>query len=58
MEHGDAEKAKEISMFTDSLNELKLAVLDFAQRSGMQMSGKKKAGGDAEDIRSAVYVTY
>ncbi|KAL7579868.1 hypothetical protein ACA910_004879 [Epithemia clementina (nom. ined.)] len=50
----EADKKKEIANFTDALNELKLSTLDFAQRSGMQTSGKKKAGGDAEDIRSSV----
>jgi hypothetical protein len=50
----EADKKKELANFTDGLNELKLATLDFAQRSGMQMSGKKKAGGDSEDIRSSV----
>jgi phosphoribosylaminoimidazole-succinocarboxamide synthase len=48
------DKKKEISMFTEALNEYKLALLDFAQRSGMQVTGKKKAGGDAPDIRSSV----
>lgn len=49
----DDEK-KEVANFTDALNEIKLAVLDLAQRSGMQMTGKKKAGGDTEDPRSTV----
>lgn len=50
----EADKKKEVANFTEGLNGLKLQVLDFAQRSGMQTSGKKKAGGDGEDIRSAV----
>jgi hypothetical protein len=50
----DDDKKKEIASFTDSLNDLKLATLDFAGRSGMQTSGKKKAGGDGPDTRSAV----
>ena len=50
----EADKKKEIANFTDALNEFKLKVLDFGQRSGMQMSGKKKAGGDKPDIRSSV----
>jgi hypothetical protein len=57
LEHPDEkedDKKKEISLFMDATNELKLAVLDFAQRSGMQMSGRKKEGGDADDIRSSV----
>eukprot|EP00522_Entomoneis_paludosa_P003427 CAMPEP_0172474322 /NCGR_PEP_ID=MMETSP1065-20121228/69300_1 /TAXON_ID=265537 /ORGANISM="Amphiprora paludosa, Strain CCMP125" /LENGTH=2018 /DNA_ID=CAMNT_0013232501 /DNA_START=332 /DNA_END=6388 /DNA_ORIENTATION=+ len=50
----EADKKKEVANFTEGINELKLSTLDFAQRSGMQMSGKKKAGGDSEDIRSRV----
>ena len=50
----EADKKKEVANFTDAINELKLSSLDFAQRSGMQLSGKKKAGGDGEDIRSSV----
>jgi hypothetical protein len=53
-EAGDSEKRKEVANFTEALNELKLAVLDFSQRSGMQISGAKKAGGDAVDPRSSV----
>jgi len=51
---GEAEKKKEVASFMDAINEMKLATLDFAQRSGMQLTGKKKAGGDAADIRSSV----
>jgi hypothetical protein len=50
----DDDKKKEVASFTDALNDLKLATLDFAGRSGMQTSGKKKAGGDGPDTRSAV----
>jgi len=50
----DADKKKEVANFIDAVNEFKLKVLDFAQRSGMQMSGAKKAGGDSPDIRSSV----
>ena len=50
----EADKKKEVANFQETLNELKLMVLDFAQRSGMQTSGKKKAGGDAADPRSLV----
>jgi hypothetical protein len=50
----DDDQKKEAANFMEALNEFKLAILDFAQRSGMQMSGKKKAGGDAEDQRSIV----
>lgn len=50
----DADKKKEVANFTEGLNTFKLATLDFAKRSGMQTSGKRKAGGDGEDIRSSV----
>jgi hypothetical protein len=50
----EADHAKELANFTEALNEHKLAFLDFAQRSGMQMSGKRKAGGDSPDIRSFI----
>lgn len=50
----EADKKKEVANFTDALNEFKLKLLNFAQRSGMQMSGKKTAGGDSPDIRSSV----
>lgn len=50
----DDDKKKEITHFTEALNSLKLSVLDFAGRSGMQTSGKKKAGGDGPDMRSTV----
>ena len=48
------DKKKEVANFGEALTEFKLVVLDFAQRSGMQVSGKKKAGGDAVDPRSPV----
>ena len=37
----EADKKKEVANFTDAINELKLSSLAFAQRSGMQLSGKK-----------------
>jgi hypothetical protein len=45
---------KEAANFTDCLNDVKLLALDFCGRSGMQLSGKKKAGDDTPDPRSAV----
>jgi len=58
LEKGDkvveADQKKEVGLFTDAINELKLSTLDFAQRSGMQLSGKRTAGGDKVDIRSSV----
>jgi hypothetical protein len=53
-DESDADKSKEIANFTETLNEIKLMVLDFALRSGMQTSGKRQAGGDKPDIRSSV----
>jgi hypothetical protein len=53
-ELSDADKARELSAFTDALNELKLAVLPLAERSGMQLTGKKDANADQEDRRSAI----
>ena len=50
----DVDKKKEVANFMDTLNEFKLKLLAFAQRSGMQMSGKKTDGGDSTDIRSLV----
>ena len=50
----DVDKKKEVANFMDALNEFKLKLLAFAQRSGMQMSGKKTDGGDSSDIRSLV----
>lgn len=50
----DDDKKKEVASFTESLNLLKLAVLDFAGRAGIQTSGRKKAGGDGPDTRSSV----
>jgi hypothetical protein len=47
-------KKKEIANMTDVLNEIKLLILNFCERSGMQMSGKKKEGDDTPDPRSAV----
>ena len=49
-----ADDKKELQYFTDSLNEFKLKLLDYAQRSGMQMTGKKTKGGGSADIRSPV----
>jgi len=53
-DESEADKSKELANFTEALNELKLSVLDFAQRSGMQISGAKKKGAGAADPRSSV----
>lgn len=45
---------KEMVGFNDALNEVKLAVLQFADRSGMQLTGKKDANADNPDVRSPV----
>lgn len=50
-----AEAAKmEVSTFNDALNELKLSILQFADRSGMQLTGKRDANADQDDSRSMV----
>lgn len=53
-DESEADKKKEVANFTDTLNDIKLGILDYCKRSGMQTSGKKKEGGDGPDIRSAV----
>lgn len=50
----EADKKKEVANFMEALNALKLSTVNFATRSGMQTSGKKKAGGDKPDIQSVV----
>lgn len=50
----DEQKRKEVSSFSDALNELKLSVLQYAERSGMQLTGKKDTNADKIDIRSPV----
>jgi hypothetical protein len=45
---------KEINSFNEALNEVKLSVLQFADRSGMQLTGKRDANADNPDIRSPV----
>ena len=50
----DAVSRKEMTGFSEALNELKLSVLQFAERSGMQLTGKKDANADQPDIRSPV----
>ena len=50
----EADNKKEVSNFMDAINELKLSVLGFCQRSGMQVAGKKSSAPDAVDPRSSV----
>ena len=50
----DDGKRKELAVFTEALNELKLGVLHLAERSGMQLTGKKDANADQPDKRSAI----
>jgi hypothetical protein len=50
----DATTRKEMGAFFEALNELKLNVLQLAERSGMQLTGKKDANADQPDIRSPV----
>jgi len=47
-------RRKELQAFSDALNELKLSVLQFAERSGMQLTGKKDANADQPDSRSPI----
>jgi hypothetical protein len=45
---------REVAAFNDALNELKLSILQFAERSGMQLTGKRDANADQIDGRSMV----
>jgi hypothetical protein len=47
-------KKKEVASFNESLNEMKLSILQFAERSGMQLTGKRDANADQADIRSMI----
>ena len=53
-EISEATSRKEMSAFSEALNELKLNVLQIAERSGMQLTGKKDVNADQPDIRSPV----
>ena len=48
---------KEVAAFEDVLNELKLSILAFAERSGMQLTGKRDSRFDKPDTRSMVELT-
>jgi len=43
-----------LTAFSEALNELKLGVLHLAERSGMQLTGKKDANADNPDKRSPI----
>jgi hypothetical protein len=47
-------KKKEVASFNEALNELKLSILQFAERSGMQLTGKRDANADQTDTLSMV----
>lgn len=47
-------KRKEVIRFKDALKELKLSILQFAERSGMQLTGKRDANADHPDVRSVL----
>jgi hypothetical protein len=47
-------KKKEVASFNASLHSLKLSILQFAERSGMQLTGKRDANADNPDIRSMI----
>lgn len=53
----DDEKKKLVASFNEAVNELKLSVLQFAERSGMQLTGKRDANADQPDIRSMIEMT-
>jgi hypothetical protein len=45
-----------ISTVNDSLNELKLSISQFAERSGMQLTGKRDASMEKLDLRSMIEI--
>ena len=45
---------KDLALFNEALNDLKLSLLQFAERSGMQLTGKRDANADQPDIRSPI----
>jgi hypothetical protein len=45
---------KEVATFNEALNEIKLSILQFAERSGMQLTGKRGTNIDQHDNRSMV----
>jgi hypothetical protein len=53
----DDEKKKIVASINEAVNELKLSVLQFADRSGMQLTGKRDANADQPDIRSMIEMT-
>jgi hypothetical protein len=50
----DEGQRQELAAFSDALNEFKLALLGYAERSGMQLTGKKDSNADRPDIRSSI----
>lgn len=50
----DDSRKKEMTGFNEALNEMKLSILQFAERSGMQLTGKRDANADQPDIRSMI----
>jgi hypothetical protein len=52
----DDRRRARLATFSDSLNELKLSLLAFAERSGMQLTGKKDSNADQPDIRSPIEI--
>ena len=49
-----SEKVKEMASFNEALNDFKLSLLSFADRSGMQLTGKRDTNADQPDIRSMI----
>lgn len=50
---GDTKK-QQVTLFNDTLKELKLSFLQFAEKSGMHLTGKRDANANQPDIRSIV----
>lgn len=50
-------KKKETMCIQDALKEFKLSALQMAERSGMQLTGKRDATADQRDIRSIIEVS-
>ncbi|DBA00011.1 TPA: hypothetical protein N0F65_002014 [Lagenidium giganteum] len=46
----------ELAEFGELVNEVRLATLKFAERSGMNLSGKRSAANDAPDTRSSIEI--
>lgn len=52
----DHRRRARLATFSDALNDLKLSLLAFAERSGMQLTGKKDSNADQPDVRSPIEI--